>query len=109
MRSATAPLRSRRLVFVGVLLAALAGADWAQPADRQVSVHVLRTGIHLYQHTLSRAMPTMGIQCRFKPTCSHYADAVIARHGALVGSWMAFRRVLRCGPWTRPGTVDEPR
>jgi uncharacterized protein len=54
-------------------------------------------------------MPTFGIQCRFTPTCSHYADAVIMKHGAVVGSWHAVTRLARCGPWTAPGTVDEPQ
>jgi putative membrane protein insertion efficiency factor len=53
-------------------------------------------------------MPLVGVQCRFTPTCSHYADAVIQKHGALAGSWMTFKRLLRCGPWTAMGTVDEP-
>jgi uncharacterized protein len=109
--SSTSPprLSRRRLVLLGVLLAVLGGADWARPADRQVSTRILLTGVHLYQRTLSHAMPALGIQCRFRPTCSHYADVVIARHGAVVGSWMTFRRVLRCGPWTPMGTVDQPR
>jgi uncharacterized protein len=103
------PLSGRRLALIGAIVILLLGADLARPADRQLTGRMIRTGIHLYQHTLSHAMPTVGIQCRFTPTCSHYADAVIARHGALVGSWMTVRRLLRCGPWTPMGTVDPPR
>jgi putative membrane protein insertion efficiency factor len=76
--------------------------------ERQVSARALRAGIHVYQQTLSPVMPVLGVQCRFTPTCSHYADAVIAKDGAVVGSWRAVRRLARCGPWTEPGTVDEP-
>jgi putative membrane protein insertion efficiency factor len=50
----------------------------------------------------------MGARCRFEPSCSHYADAVIARHGALEGSWLTIRRIARCGPWTPAGTIDPP-
>ncbi len=53
-------------------------------------------------------MPSVGVQCRFEPTCSHYADAVIATHGAARGSWLTVRRLARCGPWTPEGTVDMP-
>lgn len=53
-------------------------------------------------------VPGFGIQCRFTPTCSHYADAVVARHGALVGSWLTVKRLARCGPWTPMGTADPP-
>ncbi len=63
----------------------------------------------MYQQTLGPLMPAIGVQCRFRPTCSHYADQAIEKHGALVGSWMTFTRLLRCGPWTPMGTVDEVR
>ena len=66
-------------------------------------------GVHGYQRVLAPIAARAGMRCRFTPTCSHYADAVIQKHGALVGSWMTFRRLLRCGPWTAMGTVDEPR
>jgi len=50
----------------------------------------------------------MGFRCRFNPTCSHYAEAVIARDGLIAGGWKAARRLARCTPWTPLGTVDEP-
>jgi len=86
----------------------LAAADLARAPDRQISARALRAGIHLYQHTLSPLMPTLGVQCRFTPTCSRYAEVAIARHGALGGSWRSVRRLARCGPWTAMGTTDEP-
>jgi len=36
--------------------------------------------------------------CRYTPSCSHYAEEAIRRHGARKGTAMAFRRVLRCRP-----------
>ncbi len=65
-------------------------------------------GIEIYQATLSPHMDKIGATCRFEPTCSHYGHAVIARDGALRGGLRAAGRVLRCGPWTPPGTVDPP-
>jgi uncharacterized protein len=82
--------------------------DLARAPDRQYSARALRAGIHLYQHTLSPLIPALGIQCRFTPTCSRYAEAVIARHGALRGSLLSVRRLARCGPWTPVGTIDQP-
>jgi uncharacterized protein len=93
---------------VGLLLALLAAADLSRAPDRQRSARVLRAGIHGYQHLLSSPMASMGVRCKFTPTCSRYADAVIARHGAARGSWLAARRLARCGPWTPSGTVDPP-
>lgn len=58
--------------------------------------------IRLYQLTLS---PFIGNQCRFYPTCSHYAADAVATHGVCRGSWLALRRLLRCHPF-HPGGVD---
>lgn len=46
-----------------------------------------------------------GGQCRFTPTCSEYALESLQRHGAMRGSWLATRRLLRCHPW-QPGGFD---
>jgi uncharacterized protein len=58
--------------------------------------------IRAYQFLLS---PWVGNQCRFYPTCSHYAAEAIDRHGALCGSWLALRRISKCHPW-HPGGMD---
>lgn len=58
--------------------------------------------IRLYQLTLS---PFFGRQCRFHPSCSHYAAEAIQTHGVFKGTWLAGWRLLRCGPWT-PGGYD---
>lgn len=49
-----------------------------------------------------------GLGCRFTPTCSQYALEAIHRHGALRGSWLAARRVLRCQPWGGCGHDPVP-
>lgn len=58
--------------------------------------------IRLYQLVIS---PLLGPRCRFYPSCSAYAVEALTRHGALRGSWLALRRLLRCHPWN-PGGVD---
>jgi putative membrane protein insertion efficiency factor len=99
---------TRRIQVAGILLVVLTGLDLTRSPGRQLIARALVTGIHLYQRTLSRAMPALGVQCRFKPTCSTYAEAVITRRGSLTGGWLTVRRLARCGPWTPMGTVDEP-
>lgn len=101
------PRARRRLAVVAAVLALLA-ADLVRAPENQLSATVLLAGIDLYQATASRAMPSLGVHCRFRPTCSRYAEAVIRRDGALVGSLRAAWRVARCGPWTPPGTIDPP-
>ena len=63
----------------------------------------------MYQATLSPLYARTGVICRFKITCSHYGEAVVRDFGAVKGGWLAFKRVLRCGPWTPMGTVDDHR
>jgi putative membrane protein insertion efficiency factor len=102
--------RRRRLawIVVALLLAGLLGIDLVRPPARQASARLLLVGIHLYQATLSQRLAVLGVQCRFRPSCSHYAVGAITRYGALSGSLRAAWRVLRCGPWTPPGTYDPP-
>lgn len=52
--------------------------------------------------------PWIGNQCRFEPTCSIYAIGAVERHGALAGSYLAARRVLRCHPWCDGGHDAVP-
>jgi uncharacterized protein len=96
----------RRLVVVVVLVAFALDASRA-PAD-QVSVRFALAGIRLYRVTLAPLLGVAGLSCRFTPTCSHYAEAVIARDGIVRGTWLAARRIARCGPWTAAGTTDLP-
>ena len=41
--------------------------------------------------------------CRHIPTCSNYAIEAIIVHGSLKGSFMAFKRILRCNPFGTSG------
>jgi len=63
---------------------------------------VLIALIRAYQWFIS---PLLGPHCRFYPSCSQYACEALERHGALRGSGLALRRLLRCHPW-HPGGVD---
>jgi uncharacterized protein len=64
--------------------------------------------IHGYQRSLAPLAARAGARCRFTPTCSRYAETVVARDGVVRGGWKALKRIGRCGPWTRPGTIDKP-
>lgn len=58
--------------------------------------------IHLYRFFLS---PWIGNQCRFYPTCSHYAEEAFTTHGFFMGGYLSARRLIKCHPW-HPGGPD---
>ena len=72
-------------------------------------MHAALALVHGYQRTISPQLPRFGLRCRFQPTCSRYAEAVLRRHGSPRGAWLTLRRIARCGPWTRQDTVDRPQ
>ena len=41
--------------------------------------------------------------CRFIPTCSEYALEAIQKYGAIKGSWLAVKRILKCHPFHKVG------
>lgn len=56
--------------------------------------------LKLYKMFLSPIFPP---SCRFTPTCSEYAMEAVKKHGAVYGSWMAVKRLLRCQPFCTGG------
>jgi putative membrane protein insertion efficiency factor len=70
---------------------------------RSPAALALTGAVRAYQWTVA---PVLGGQCRFEPSCSEYAIAALARHGACHGTALAARRILRCNPWHAGG--DDP-
>jgi len=72
---------------------------------RRALILALTWPIRLYQWLIS---PLLGPNCRFSPSCSHYAVAAIEQHGARRGGWLAVRRIMRCHPWGGSGYDPVP-
>lgn len=66
---------------------------------RTVLLHLIR----FYQRFVSPCKPPC---CRFMPTCSRYAYQAIQKHGAVKGSFLAIRRLLRCHPFYKGDYYD---
>ena len=61
--------------------------------------------VGLYRRLVS---PLLRDNCRYRPTCSEYAQDALRTHGFRRGGWMAVRRVGRCHPWHDGGYDPVP-
>jgi hypothetical protein len=95
--------RSATLDGSGAGEAVVEVADQDAPARGGVA-GVLISMIRGYQ--LARSGRPTG--CRFVPTCSEYAVEAIRAHGALRGTAVSARRLVRCNPWGGHGIDPVP-
>jgi putative membrane protein insertion efficiency factor len=85
---------------------ATAVAKAGDPAVRPGRVaRALAAAVSLYRDAISPLRPPT---CRYRPTCSEYALEAVLVHGALRGSWLALRRLLRCHPLHAGGHDPVP-
>ncbi len=61
--------------------------------------------VRFYQKAIS---PYKKPCCRYLPTCSEYALEALRVHGAIKGSYLAIRRLLRCHPFHKGGYDPVP-
>ncbi|HYY10102.1 MAG TPA: membrane protein insertion efficiency factor YidD [Kineosporiaceae bacterium] len=90
------------VLLVPQFVAALATAP-AVPRRRAAGRVV--AAIRVYQREISAHRRPV---CRFTPSCSEYAAQAVDRHGAVRGSVLAARRLLRCRPGGRRGADPVP-
>ena len=56
--------------------------------------------LRFYKIFLSPFLPP---SCRFTPTCSEYTREAVEKYGAMRGTWMGVKRILRCQPFSKGG------
>ncbi len=59
--------------------------------------------INFYQKFISGYMGYIGVHCKFEPTCSEYTKQAIEKYGAIKGSILGLKRILRCNPFSKGG------
>ena len=74
----------------------------SEAARPSVPARPLLVLVRFYRTWISPVLPP---SCRFEPSCSAYALEALTVHGAVRGTWLTVRRLLRCGPW-HPGGWD---
>ena len=75
------------------------------PEKGTVPARLLMLPIAGYRRFIS---PLLGPRCRFEPSCSAYALAALAEHGAARGLWLAVARIARCHPFHLGGYDPVP-
>ena len=61
--------------------------------------------VRFYQRNISPCRPRC---CNYIPTCSQYAVEALEKYGAVKGSWLAFKRILRGNPCHTGGSDPVP-
>ncbi|MEI6146221.1 MAG: membrane protein insertion efficiency factor YidD [Methylococcales bacterium] len=61
--------------------------------------------IKFYKYFIS---PMLGSNCRFYPSCSSYSVEALQSHGAIIGSYLTLKRLLKCHPFNEGGIDNVP-
>jgi putative membrane protein insertion efficiency factor len=67
---------------------------------RRLAVGLIVRLIKAYQYAIS---PLLGSNCRFHPSCSHYAEEAFRRFGVLKGGYLTLLRIVKCQPFHSGG------
>ena len=62
--------------------------------------------IKIYKKFIS---PGLNSHCIYTPTCSEYAIDAINEYGAIKGSFIGIKRILRCNPLSKGGYDPVPK
>jgi len=61
---------------------------------------ILISLVKFYRAHISPLKPP---SCRFYPTCSQYALEALEKYGAIKGTFLAVKRILKCHPFHKGG------
>ena len=61
--------------------------------------------VRFYRRAISPLFPGC---CRYIPTCSQYALEAVEKYGAIKGTFLATKRILRCNPFHKGGYDPVP-
>ena len=48
-------------------------------------------------------------KCKYYPTCSNYSKEAITNYGALKGTLLSIKRILKCNPFSKGGIDLVPK
>jgi len=84
------------IVWLAALLLSIFVLDNAHAGEPLSKDHtsILASPLALFQSIVSKAD---GQRCPMYPSCSHYAEQAVERHGKILGWMLTGDRLLRCG------------
>lgn len=56
-----------------------------------------------YQRFISPIFKSLGVNCKYCPSCSEYMKQAIEKYGCLKGIYLGIKRLLRCNPFSKGG------
>lgn len=59
--------------------------------------------INIYQKYISKVFSTMGIKCKYYPSCSEYTKQAIMKYGCIKGTLLGIKRIFKCNPFSKGG------
>ncbi len=61
------------------------------------------TLINFYQKHISKIFSSIGIHCKYYPSCSEYMKQAIVKYGVLKGGILGLIRIIKCNPFSKGG------
>jgi len=59
--------------------------------------------LKFYKKGISPFFSTIGVHCKYEPTCSEYMMQAIEKYGAFKGCFLGIKRFLKCNPFSKGG------
>ena len=56
-----------------------------------------------YQKNISPIFQSIGVHCKYYPSCSEYMKEAIEKYGCFKGIYLGIKRLLRCNPFSKGG------
>ncbi len=59
--------------------------------------------LKIYKKYISPILKSIGVECKYYPTCSEYMKQAIEKYGAAKGTFLGLKRLIRCNPFSKGG------
>ncbi len=59
--------------------------------------------LEFYKKSISPWLENLGVHCKYEPTCSEYTKQAIEKYGAIKGTLLGIKRILKCNPFSKGG------